>query len=324
MLSFLRKRAANASALAAPATMGAEQQTRLSWARVIESRDDVPGPFRAQLAALTDGAFPYCVLTPSFEGFLRRTNPRLICWQAGHVHILERTRSEVTITSFAPGTVHCVETGRVLLRAWLRLRGCTSRGLASAKLEFNVTTDRLFAPIIEGLRRPVTPAPAPLAAALPAAEGAKFTYLRERNFKLMNYGRGALLPGERVACTLYQPAIRRATLTAFGRTWTRPLTAAHLTILTDHELIIVRDEGAFPGTGDRWTSSARRFAHAQYGGAWTYIPLSHVNGVTIEERPGDLFALTIDLPSDDRVESLFEAGQRDRVTSLTQSLNAAH
>jgi hypothetical protein len=61
--------------------LSADEQTRLSWARVARSWDEVLEVFREPRAAAAGGSggLPYTVLTPSFQGFLLRPSEKLIC-----------------------------------------------------------------------------------------------------------------------------------------------------------------------------------------------------------------------------------------------------
>lgn len=51
--------------------LAADEQTRLSWLKVIRSYAEVPDVYRSSFAALVgDSPFPYTVLTPSYAGFM--------------------------------------------------------------------------------------------------------------------------------------------------------------------------------------------------------------------------------------------------------------
>ena len=48
----------------------ADEQTRKSWAKALKSYDEVPDVYRDFFKTLPDGALPYMILTPSYEGTL--------------------------------------------------------------------------------------------------------------------------------------------------------------------------------------------------------------------------------------------------------------
>ena len=67
----------------------ASEQTKRSWAKEIESFDKVPQIYKGFFDAhLDDGTpFPYTVITPTFNGFIRRENEKLICSQDNKIFI---------------------------------------------------------------------------------------------------------------------------------------------------------------------------------------------------------------------------------------------
>jgi hypothetical protein len=117
------------SHLAAPERLSlpvltAGEQTRLSWARVVESSDQLPAAFREPFSALFPGAaqhLPYTVLTPPREGFLNRLNPKLIAIQGDTIYLLERTGNRVDTTCCALGGITYLEVGKILLKSWITL-----------------------------------------------------------------------------------------------------------------------------------------------------------------------------------------------------------
>ena len=55
----------------------------------------------------------------------------------------------------------------------------------------------------------------------------------------------------------------------------RKVDLAHLVILTDSELIVIRDDPSSPASCD----------DTHYGGVWDYLPLSRVCEASLDERP---------------------------------------
>jgi hypothetical protein len=133
----------------------AVEQTKLSWAKAIESYDEVPEVYRASFETLVGDAsrFPHAVLTPSYAGFITRAKEKLVCCLDGKIYVLEEARGHLASTCYSIGDISYVEVGSVLLQSWIKIRGLTSGGvLTSSEFKFNSVTDYLFTPIVERIR----------------------------------------------------------------------------------------------------------------------------------------------------------------------------
>ncbi len=274
----------------------AADQTRFSWARLIQARDEVPPAYRGFFEARpADEAFPHAVLTPTFAGFMRRETEKLVCCLDDRLFILEKTSGEPKCTAFPLPDLNYVEVGGVLLKAWLKLQGRADNqtNLTTVTLRYNAVTDRLFVPFIERIRG---------ANALPGDvpcddELSKLDDVLSLSYKFRNFARGSLLPGDRVIAFLTQPEMRRLVI-RFGRwSYRRTIAMAHVLILTDRELIIIRDD----------PDSPEAFDATRYGGVRDYIPLNKITGVVFQAKNATVLSMTLELPLGDRVESLFAA-----------------
>jgi hypothetical protein len=282
----------------APPVMSAAEQTRLSWARRIRSAEELPDIYRSFMAALpAAGAFPYTVITPTFAGFVRRENEKLLCSVDNCLYVAEKIKGALTTTCFTFEDICYLEVGAVLLNDWLQLRGRTSAGTSAVvKLKFNAVTETLFTPFIEKIRgaanysREVDR----------ALELQKFDTADLLTFKFKNYARRSILPGARVVATVSQPEIRKTVVKILGRAWQRTAAMSHVLILTDHELIIVQDDPNSP----TWIDDTR------YGGVWKYLPLSKITALELTDLNTGLLAFHIWLPQDDPVEVLFAPDRR--------------
>ncbi len=247
----------------------AGEQTKLSWARRIETMEDVPVDFRKTAAALVaeTGALPYLVLTPSYASFIVHTTEKLVCGLDDEMRIYELNGGEVRLTAFCYADVSAVEVGCVLLKSWLTIRGKNTSGVAtSITIKFNTVTDYLFLPIIGKLRR------AESAADLQQheAEQAKFNYLAHDFYKFMNVAKKCILPGEEVIGAVMQPELRTPWVTVFGHAYTRLQAPAHILVRTDRELIVAIEEKQ-----EAWSGSHK------YGSIRTYIPLAKLAAVDL-------------------------------------------
>ena len=285
----------------------ADEQTRRSWAKVLESYDEVPDVYRDFLKTLPGGAPPYMVLTPSYEGFINRTSERLFCSFGDRVFVAEKQRDGVTSTCYPFEDINYVEVGAILLKAWVKISGVAGNGvLTSSTLRFNSVTDYMFAPLLTGIR----PAVHDAGGADLSSERAKFEYLQKLNFKFMNYARRSILPGEKVLQTILQPAIRFQIFKMFDLPFSRTISTAHITILTDKELIIIQDEA----------TKLRMGKNAEYGGIWKYIPLNRIASASLAQREDNLLALSIHLCADDRIETLFAASNEHELRLFLERL----
>jgi hypothetical protein len=197
----------------------------------------------------------------------------------------------------------------VLLQSWIKISGIAREGvLATTTLKFNSVTDSLFAPFIDQIRG----AAGDLADADREAEIRTLDSRVQSNFKFRNYARRSLMPGEKIIDALWQPEIRNKLLTLLGRSFFRTVAMTHLLILTERELIVIREDETSP----RWRDESR------YGGVWTYIPLDKITSVSLVPKETKLLALVIHLPENDSLESWFVASQQlavDRFLSQIES-----
>ena len=284
--------------------LSAYEQTRLSWARQARSYDDVPEVFRDLLATLTRdaGSFPYTMLTPSFQGFLGRPSEKLICTFEDEICVAEKVQNRAISTCYLVREISTIEAGSILLKAWITLKGLDGTGaLSTATLQFNAVSESLFSPIINKVR----PVPDASTGVDHGAEMDKFNCLAPSNLKFMNYARRTIIPGEQVIQFILQPEVRVDAPRLFGRSWWGRVHPAHLTILTDKEMISIRDEA-----GVRWNPDAK------HGGIWTYIPLDKIAATSVEKTEDGMLMASIHLPGDDRIESLFSASQEEEIRLL--------
>jgi hypothetical protein len=291
--------------------ISADQMTRRSWARKIDSLDDIPDVFMPVANGLIPDkqAIPYTVLTPTFEGFLRHENEKLVICLDHKLYILENDRQEISVTSFAIDEIDRVEFGEILLTAWLLIQGTNNVGMVSTSLmRFNSVTDFLFFPIIESIRKKR----APSGQFDLADEREKLTPLQEDYSKFMSYARKSLLPGELVKQYFFQPELKIASLRIFGKTvLRRTICLSHLLIHTDLELIFIQEDETIHRLQDK----------ERYGAIRSYIPLSRIQDVAIETRSAKLCDLAIRLPGNEVQKMPFDITRRNEVEQLVQKIS---
>lgn len=288
---------------AGPRYLSAADQTMRSWAMRLHGHDEVPEVYRDFFTglALEPGVFPYTVLTPSYEGYFARFTPRLICLAGSDIVVVEHWRRELEVTRFPCADINYIEAGNMLLKSWLKISGVTEAGLVVSSCRFSAVTQPFLDPFIEKARA-ITP---PSASTDFEAERAKFAYLFKVHFKFMNYARRSILPGEQVIASLVQQEIRSRVLKTFYRT----ITPAHISILTDRELILI--------TEDKEKFS---LAGSPYGGIWRYIPLRRIAAVSLAERDEHTLTLSIQMPQGDQLSSIFAKANQAEVEALVGQL----
>ena len=284
------------------------QQTMRAWAQLIKSYDEVPDMFKDSFRALpiNPDEFPYVVLTPAYDGFMRtmRCTPKLVCSLDNQVYVIEKVRNELVATCYLCENINYVEVGTILLKSWITISGLTEAGLTASTFKFSAVTLYLFMPIIEKIRRatnqnkPETDL---------NSELAKFNYLRTVHFKFMNYARQSIIPGEKVICTLLQPEIRTKLFKLFNRAFWRTISASHISILTDRELVIIREDQ------ERWVKDT------SYGGIWSYVPLNKVRAIALAENDDNTLTLSIELPAQDCLQARFSDTNKFEVASFLSS-----
>jgi hypothetical protein len=282
-----------------------------SWARLARSYEEVPNVYRAFLDALPANEaspFPYTLLTPTFKGIYGKPeHERLVCAAGSHIHVLERIENRFASTSYHIDNISYVECGVILLYAWITIHGLADSGLVSSTtFAFNTVTDHIMYPLIVRMRS----AQGYATVVDHGADRPRLSYLADLNFKFMSYGERSLLPGENVVQIIYQPEIRREVLGALGFQLSRSISPAHVVILTDREIILLRDDDS-----QRWLRGS------PHGAIWAYVPRQRIGSVTLGSRDNNMLSLSIDLRGDLRIESMFESSKADQLESLLQWLN---
>jgi hypothetical protein len=184
---------------------------------------------------------------------------------------LEVGRGKVKKLTSPLSEVLYLERGKILLHSWLTVH--TLSGAMSVK--FNTTNSDLFEPIIEAIRREMGNLRAIDAA--PGEDGqefSKFSYLATVNYKFMNFGRQSIRPGDTVVGMACQPERCIQEYALFNKTLFRQYTTGHLTILTEKELILIKEK-----------KRIKTDKETLYGGVFTYIPRHRIQDISFTPNP---------------------------------------
>jgi hypothetical protein len=287
----------------------AARQTMMSWARLIDSIQDIPEIYKISYQTLveTTGVVPYTVLAPSQSNpWNSKSIEQLLCEIGDTFYVLQLAGTQVITTGFSYHDICSLEVGNILLFSWFSIHGRTIAGTDGVvKVEFNEATLRHFEPFFSKMR---PRSPHPDQGDL-KTERAKFDYLIQENFKLMNFARQALVKGESVIQAVYQPGTRQSIMNMLGQKFFRPISLAHLVILTDQEVILLGDV-------EKVTEKKR----SKYGGVNRFLPLRSIVSVELAKRPHDLLELTFNLSPGIRVKKLFDPALLQEVENLKNAL----
>jgi hypothetical protein len=172
-------------------------------------------------------------------------------------------------------------------------------------IHYNASRGELFAPFVNKIRA----APKDYDMAALGAERAKFDFLSGLDYKFINYAKSSLMGDEKVMQTVWQPAIRVSFATLLSWSLYRTISPAHMLILTDMELILIRDD-----------ERIREIKGVRNGGIWLYIPLSSIVRVSLSERQNALLSVSIDVTGSGRVNSVFEASRKPQLIQLQNEM----
>lgn len=278
-----------------------------TWAKVINSEDQIPKAFQDAFHEFTAGtdAFPYAVFVPSDKVYRKNFPMKLLCLTDEYLYIFAQKGKNVSVDRFLLEEISSIERGTVLLYSWVTFDGLIDGKRHIVTVEFNSVGVTLFTQMIEEIRRKIGEIEFTGGQLERLREEGKFNCLNERNYKFMNFGKDALLPGETVSNIVLQPAIKKRCLMALHKT----VSPAHLMIVTDKELILITDDES---------NNARNHT---YGGIWRFIPLRKISRLSVEEDLAlDNLVLCVDLVCGEKVSSVFSKSFFTELESLTASL----
>jgi hypothetical protein len=288
--------------------MTGARQTMSTWSRQIESIEDVPGDFQELFNTLPDtgNTFPYTVFAPRITQLLHRNPENVICDTDGTWHIIKNSGGEIELTSYPVQHICDIELGQILLYSWITVNGQTLDGkTASSSIEFNAATARFYDHFFDQFK----PAPPIKNDVSLETEQAKFDSLASSTFKFMNYASNSITAGEEIIQFIWQPEIRVPRLPFLHLPFLHTVTTAHLLILTDKQVIVLRDDERSQLNKDR-----------RYGGVRHFIPLHNILTSSLEQKE-NLLVFRLKLCDDRHVEWLFAETHRKELEKFQNLLN---
>lgn len=214
-------------------------QVKKVWPSRIQTIEEVPQAFKQYFEAYAGREFPYVIFEPAERTFATRMHAKLICVLKDEVRIYEKEKARVKETCIKADDANYIEFGSILLYCWITINPVAGRG-ASFTLVFNSTAEPLYKPVLD-LMRSVSPEGDSAAVQKAEIEKDKFDFMITQNHKFMNFGRKSIEPGEEIREILFQPEIKVPYLKLFGKTFYKPFLKTSLLVLTDTELILIRE-----------------------------------------------------------------------------------
>lgn len=272
-----------------------------SWPMIIKSRDEIPEIFKENLLPyllenfLDINQVPYIIYAPSDRVGRRISNLKLLCLLDNAIIMLEKLNDKVRTIRYYFNDIVYIEEGQMLLYSWIRIKGISENALISSIVEFNTVVEKIFQPIIEKLRRTINN----IEIKQSKEELIEFQFLKKLNYKFMNYGSDSIMDGENIVDIVYQEDI----YTKFLKFFKKSISPAHLSILTDKELIIIKDDdGGF----------------AKYGAIWIYIPKNNILDVALKkcEKNSNLI-FEINLIQNEKVNMIYSLSNILKINSFT-------
>lgn len=281
-----------------------ERQTKKSWAMRLTTYEEVPPecqPFFEPLQKAGQ-AFPYCVVTPSYEGFLNHSQEMLVCTFDQKIYFLHKNDIPVNVTCFDYKDIYHLAFRKVLLESGLQISGTDQEGQnPTIELRFNTVTDYLFTPIINEIRQTQFNGKE-------TKDDFDFSEFESVSYKFANFARHSLLPGERTLRIVWQSEVRTG---KFSRSWlgwlnkvfTKVILPYHVLLLTDQEIILIRED----------EHASRK---ENYGGVWDYVPLRQIDHIAMEELEDGLLSLIVHLKDRRELRQVFPPDRRSELENL--------
>lgn len=283
-----------------------------TWAREVKCYGELPEIYQPPFGKLLShraGPFPYTVVMPTFKGGSRRPQTERLVFKLGReIHVLVDSEGGLGAARYPIESIEFVERGSILLHAWITICGQDSEGeLRSTTLRFNAVTDHIMAPLIEAMRAPAACG----SSADLAGERRRFDFLGASHFKFMSYAKASIRPGARVIQCAFQPERRSKLIRLFSISVSRLESPAHLAILTDSELILIRDDAT-----QRWSKGP------PHGAIWTYIPRRQITNTWLSSGSNGMQTLSLTLRAGSRFDVASGPSQSRNLGEIAEALRS--
>lgn len=288
--------------------MTGARQTMGSWLKPITSFSDIPSVYKDTLYGVlgTKVNLPHLVLVPPINGQNSQSSEKLVFWLNDTLYFLENEAGKIDLTGFPKKDLGYLEVGKVLLYSWLKVAGRTTEGKSSTNtILYNTATHRHLEPFFNAIRSLYFYShsyPSDLRA---------FRDIAHQSFKFFNFAKKSLKGNERVLATIWQPEITSRNFSVLQGSSNHLVVNAHLTILTELELIFIEeDPDSLQRNGNR------------YSGIWHYVALENLLSVSVVETQskGRFFDLSFKTKSDISFRRSYSEENRPKALGLKEKL----
>ncbi|CAM5281613.1 hypothetical protein ATER59S_00408 [Aquamicrobium terrae] len=279
-----------------------------TWSEIVTSKEQLPAMFRDCLS--DEKPLPYCVYVPEYLLGGQNGGPKLVCLNEDCLTIFEQTApGQSSRARYRFGSIERIVHGKILLFSWIEIHGLFEGKKKKAKITYNSVSEDALRPIFMEPRYYAAGLRMPEKDGLPS--DADFGFLRANNLKFYRCAPKAVLVGDTVRRVLFQPQLQARILGLIPYM----VLPNQIVILTDREIIIIRDGG--------WSKSEGRVQDS-YGAVRSFIPLAMVRDVAITDaRQADLKQLSIKLPHEE-VCLRFDARLEKQLSAFRLSVLSAN
>lgn len=275
---------------------------QFAGATVMESYDKVPEIYQEFFRShLAEGqAFPYTVLTPTYETSGGRITGKLICVIEHALYVLDENETNVIKVCYPIDQINYVEVTHTPSDLFVKIDGVTNLGISTSSVfGCSNTADKILTPLFQRIRLRIIS----LSEKAPSRHLERLDRWNDRQYKVMDMARHCLLAGETVVLAILQPEIQGRLFSNLDGPFHRTKYPTHTCILTDKELIIIREE---PSQGNK---------NAE-GSVCNFIPLSKIHSVSVSRESGDILIVAIRLLNGELFRSLFAVSLENEVNEL--------
>lgn len=273
-----------------------------NWPQIISSNSNVP-IFQPIINKLLAGAdlLPYTLYLPSDHCGNHNSNPKLLYLQDNKIYCYEYFDNQINEHIIATDRILYVEKGSILLMSWIKIVFFNQTDIDSIIIEFNTVAENLFIPFIKSVRSMFTHnnnVP-------DITNNYIIQKLADLEYKYQTYLKQINNDNSSVISFVYQPIFKVKWLLFLKKLITSP----HMLVLTNNELIVVRDDKK---------SNKRKI---KYGSTWTYIPISKIDKVEISQDTSIYSNLSIIQQGNCTSNCIFQDDNGDAITHFIRTLN---
>lgn len=276
-----------------------EQSTE---AKVMESYDDVPEIYREffQSHPPRGQAFPYAVLTPTYEMSDGWVTGKLLCAIDHTLYVLEETEAGVIKVCYPIDEINYVEVTHGPSDLFVKIDGVNNLGIpTSSVFGCSNTSKIIFTPLFQRIRLRIVS----LNEKAPSRRLERLDRWNELQSEVMDMARHCLLPGETVVHAILQPEIRGSLFSNPEGGFRRVKSPTHTCILTDKELVLIRED---PSRGRKDTCDT----------ICNFIPLDKIDSLSVNRDNGSTLSVSFRLSNGDSFNPLFDVSLENEVNQF--------